>query len=66
VPRLVQRTIRFEAIFVIVIASDDDGRIGFCAALVTDALAAGTYSERIRASGVSERFLYQLSARLQG
>jgi cysteine-rich repeat protein len=47
------------------IASDDDGGIGFCAALVTDALGAGTYYVRVRASGVAESFLYRLSVRLE-
>lgn len=46
------------------ISLNDDGGIGFCAALVTDALAAGTYYVRVRSSGVTDSFLYQLSLRL--
>jgi cysteine-rich repeat protein len=45
--------------------SDDDGGTGFCAALATDALSAGTYHVRVSASGVAESFLYRLSLTLE-
>jgi cysteine-rich repeat protein len=49
-----------------VVASDDDAGIGFCAALVTAPLSAGTYYVRTRASGTAERFFYRLQLTLQG
>jgi cysteine-rich repeat protein len=48
-----------------VLASNDDGGIEFCAALVTGPLAAGTYYVRTRASGVAETFFYKLVISLQ-
>lgn len=43
-----------------VIASNDDGGTGFCAALVTEPLNAGTHYVRLRASGAATSFQYRL------
>jgi cysteine-rich repeat protein len=48
-----------------VVASDDDAGTGFCAAVVTAPLSAGTYYVRTRASGTAERFFYRLQLSLQ-
>lgn len=49
-----------------VIESDDDDGIGFCAALVTSPLGAGTHYVRVRASGAAQSFFYRLQIRVEG
>jgi cysteine-rich repeat protein len=44
-----------------VIASNDDGNVGFCATLSATGLAAGTYYVRVTASGVATTFPYMLA-----